>query len=234
MPENINLEPIFSFIKDLNPAYIILGGDVIDAAGMFNSESMQASQINLDWYERDVKLLQDFFKRLKSLAPKAQVVFLEGNHEERWRRVVRKYPKVFGKTINLKRDAVPKGMNIKWIEYGSYNSFYKLGDTIFIHGTVWPDAHAKKYAMDHTPYKCIYGHLHHFQSYTTRKAFSTMTPRYAVTAGCLSHTTPEWKAGAPNQWVNGFISFMYDNGSVIPSVHVIEKGKFHIGAKEYK
>jgi hypothetical protein len=125
-------------------------------------------------------------------------------------------------------------MNVQWIPYGNYNSFYRLGDTVFIHGTVWPDLHAKKYATDHTPYKCIYGHLHHFQAYTTRKAFATMSPRYALTAGCLSNTTPEWKKGAPNQWINGLISFMYSKGHVIPSVHIIENGKFIAGTKEYK
>lgn len=234
IPEQINLKPVFKYIEDLKPDYVILGGDIIDAMGLHCSESMRADQVNMDWYERDTNFLKEFLGEIYRIVPKAEVVFLEGNHEERWQRIAKKYPKVFKNVINLKRDSAVKGMNIKWIPYGTYSSYYKLGDTVFIHGTVFPDNHAKKYATDHTPYKCIYGHLHHFQSYTTRKAFSTMSPRYAVTAGCLSKTTPEWKKGAPNQWVNGFISFILDRANIIPSVHLIENGVFMAGSKEYK
>lgn len=234
MPDNINLTPVLNYVKDLQPDIIILGGDIIDAKGMHGIESMRADQIDQNWYERDKKLFKDFLSSLQQVAPKARYIYLEGNHEERYSRVMKKYPKVFKGRFNFIRDASPKGLNIKWIPYGTYSSFFRLGDTIFLHGTVWPDIHAKKYALDHTPYKAIYGHLHHFQSYTTRKSLATMTPRYAVTAGCLSHTMPEWKKGAPNQWVNGFISFVYDGKSVLPQVHLIEKGKFYVGNKEYK
>lgn len=234
IPENINLDSIFEYMKDLQPDYVILGGDIIDATGLHQSESMRADQINMDWYKRDTSILKTVFSSVKKTCPKAEIVFLEGNHEERWTRVVRRYPKVFKEIVNLKRDSIPKGLNVKWIPYGNYKSFFKLGDTIFVHGTIYPDAHAKKYALDHTPHKCIYGHLHHFQAYTTRKPLTTMSPRYAVTAGGLSKTTPEWKKGAPNQWVNGFISFILEKGHVIPSVHLIERGMFSVGKKVYK
>jgi len=232
MPDNINLEPIFKYLKDFKPDLIILGGDIIDAKGLHGFDSRPASSIDVRSYRRDVDLLKKFLYKIHSVSPKAKIIYLEGNHEERYRRIMSKFPKTFD--FDLKRDALPKELKVKWIPYATYNSFYRVADTVFLHGTVWPDSHAKRYALDHTPYKAIYGHLHHFQSYTTRKSLATMTPRYALTAGCLSHTMPEWKKGAPNQWINGFVSFTSDGKSVNPQIHLIEKGSFHVGAKEYK
>lgn len=233
LPESINLEPIFKYLHDLKPDIIILGGDIIDAMDLHGIDSRPASDFDSSWYERDVLLMQSFLTRLWKESPKSEIVYLEGNHEERYRRLMKKYPKPFEGKFRLHIDGVPKGKVIKWIPYGDYSSFYKLGDTVFVHGTIFPDSHAKKYALDHTPFKCIYGHLHHFQAYTTRKAFSTMSPRYAVTAGCLTPTTPDYKKGAPNQWTNGFISFTYDGKVVNPTVHLIENGKFAVGRKVY-
>jgi len=234
LPDSINLNPIFNYLNDYKPNIVILGGDIIDAKGLHGIDNRPANAFKIDWYKRDCKLLKDFLIKLNKIVPNAKFIYLEGNHEERYKRLMNKYPDTFKGQFNLLRDSTPKRMKIKWISYGNYNSFYRLGDTIFVHGTIYPDHHAKRYALDHTPFKCIYGHLHHFQAYTTRKAFSTMTPRYAITPGCLSHTTPEWKKGAPNQWVNGFISFELNNNTVIPTIHVIEKGRFYIGGKEYK
>lgn len=234
MPNHINLKPVLAYLQDLKPDIVILGGDIIDAKGLHGVESFKVTDFKKEWYKRDVKLLKEFLTKLYKLVPKATFIYLEGNHEERYTRLMRKYIDTFGGDFNLLRDACPEGMKVKWIPYGTYKSFYRLGDTVFLHGTVWPDIHAKKYALDHTPYKCIYGHLHHFQAYTTRKSLATMSPRYAVTAGCLTNTAPEWKKGAPNQWINGFISFAMVGSTVTPTVHLIEKGRFYVGPKEYK
>lgn len=234
IPENINLTPVLNYVKDFNPDIIILGGDIIDAKGLHGVESMRADQIDIEWYERDVKYLNDLLKDLQERAPKAEVIFLEGNHCERYTRIMKKYPKVFKGRFNFQRDAVPKDMKFKWIPYNTEKSFYKIMDTIFLHGNLYPDLHAKKYALDYTPYKCIYGHLHHFQAYTTRSNMAARDPRYAVTAGCLCHVTPEWKKGSPNQWVNGFVSFVVDKKKVIPTIHMMENNKFYVNGKEYK
>jgi predicted MPP superfamily phosphohydrolase len=225
---------VIKYIKDLKPDIVILGGDIIDAEGLHGVESFKVTDFKKEWYRRDIKLLNNFLQQLQKAAPKATYIYLEGNHEERYTRLMNKYKDTFSGDFDFIRDAAPKGMKIKWIPYGTYDSFYKLGDTIFLHGNLYPDLHAKKYALDYSPFKCIYGHLHHFQSYTTRSSLAARDPHYAVTAGCLCSTAPEWKKGAPNQWINGFISFVCDDGRVMPQVHLIENKKFYVGGKEYK
>lgn len=234
LPKSIPLNGVFDYIKDYSPDIIILGGDIIDADGLHGVDSMKAEAVDLAWYKRDCELIKGIMVKLAKAAPDATFIYLEGNHEERYARLARKYPKVFGDTFNFMRDAIPLPMLTQWIPYGNYDSFFEFGDTLFVHGTVWPDNHAKLYALRHVPYKVVYGHLHHFQAYTTHRANPRMNPRYAVTAGCLCELTPEWKKGEPHQWTNGFISFIYDGKTVIPTVHMIEKGVFNVGRKIYK
>lgn len=219
----------------MNPDTVILGGDIIDAQDMHGCESMKAADIQLAWYFRDVKLLRGFLERVQKAAPKAEIVYLEGNHEERFRRIMQKYPKPFPPgTFDLIRDATPNGMKPIWIKYGTYESFYRLGDTVFTHGTIYPDGHSKQYAQNFAPYKVVYGHLHDYQTWTIRNAFATgSSPRYAMTAGCLTHRAPDYKKGAPHKWVNGFVDFLFDGEVCTPTAHVIENGRFSIGAKVY-
>lgn len=234
LPDNIPLRPVFDYMKDFKPDVVILGGDIIDAKGMHGADSMRADQVDMGNYERDCKLLYGFLSDIRDTAPRAHYVYLEGNHCERYKRLARKYPKVFADAFNIPRDAFPKGMGIDWVEYGTYQSSVEIGDTTFIHGNIWPDAHAKAYATRYTPNKVVYGHLHHYQAYTTHRATPSMSPRYAVTAGCLCKLDPEWKRGEGHKWQNGFISFMSNNGTTVPTVHLIENGMFNVGAKVYK
>ncbi len=242
-PDNINLSPVLSYIKELyqtakkqkDSFVVILGGDIIDAEGLHGIESMSASQIKLDWYERDVKLMNDFLLSLKKVCSPNLVVFLEGNHEERYDRIMRRYPDAWGKRFDFNRDCLKKVFpKSNWISYGNYESYYKLGDCVFKHGTLYPENHAKKYAMIGLPNKTIYGHLHSIQAFTYHSDMPTLPPRYAITAGCLSHLSPEWKKGAPHMWCNGFISFTSQNGVTTPTVHIIEKGKLFVSGKEFK
>lgn len=243
MPDNIELTPVLHYVEDLykqalkskNKFVIILGGDIIDAKGMHGVESMQASQIKSEWYDRDKKLMSSLLCHLLDISPKAELIYLEGNHEERYKRVMVRYPDAWGGRFDFKRDVVDKVYpKSTWIPYGTYNSYYKIGDTIFTHGTVYPANHAKKYAEVFTPFKVVYGHLHHFQSYTIHSAMPELPAHYAVTAGCLTHTAPEWKKGQPNCWINGFIDFMSDGKVTTPTAHIITNGRFMVGGKVYE
>lgn len=235
LPDNIPLSGVFSYIKDLNPDIVILGGDIVDAANTHGCDSMKAEAIQLAWYYRDVKLLREFLTKLQKAAPNAEIIFLEGNHEQRWTRISNKYPGPFPPgTFDLVRDAAPKGMKIRWIPYGTYESYHKIGDMIFTHGNDYPTDHSKKYAMSYAPNKVLYGHLHDWQAFTIRTAMAdNKACRYAMTAGCLTHRQPDYKKGAPNKWVNGFASFVTDGEVTVPTAHVIENGWFAVGAKVY-
>jgi len=244
LPDSIEMKPVIEYIKDLykiakankDRFYLILGGDIIDAKGLHGIESMQASQIRLEWYDRDVKLLVDFLTEIKKVCTPDKVVFIEGNHEERYRRITLKYPDAFGGRFDFNKDCVKKVFpNAQWVPYATYKSFYVLGDCYFIHGT-WPlpEQHAKKIALTHTPYKVVYGHMHTWQVATIHNAIDSISARYAVTAGCLCPLAPEWKKGSPHQWINGFITFTSDGKVTTPTVHIIENNRFTVMGKEYK
>lgn len=242
LPYHINLDGFLDYVKDFQPDVIILGGDIVDADCLHSSENMKAEQIDVAWYKRDVKLLSDFLVKLAKVAPKgAHLVFLEGNHEERYQRVQKKYPKVFKKAdgqpmFDFARDVLNHSAfagKFDWIPYGDYKSFWRIGDCLFTHGTIYPDQHAKKYGSYYQPDKIVYGHIHDYQAYTVHRGDPTKPATYGVTGGCMCGLTPEYKKGSPNKWANGFVSFISTNGITIPTVHLVEQGIFNVGPKVY-
>lgn len=244
LPDNIELKPVLEYAMDFAQRakeekaefVLILGGDILDAKGMHGVESMAASQIKMSWYERDTELLRQFLTQLQEYTGKTgQLIYLEGNHEERYTRIMKRYPDAFADRFDFMRDVVVKLYpKAKWVPYGTYKSYYQLGDCVFTHGTIYPENHAKKYASVYSPYKVVYGHLHHFQAFTIHNAMPTLPAHYAVTAGCLTHLAPEWKKGAPHMWQLGFCDFVSIGGITTPTAHVINnRGIFHVGGKLY-
>ncbi len=237
LPWGIDLTAIFKYIKDFQPDTIILGGDLIDASGTHGVDGFTPDKIEREvlgdkgYYARDVKLMKGLVTEVMSNAPRAKLVVLEGNHEERYQRIAKRYPESFKDKFNFQRDSLPKGS--VWIPYGNYDSFYRIGDTLFTHGTLYPEVHAKKYAYFYAPDKVVYGHIHDFQAYTMHRGDPGKSPKYAVTAGCLCSLTPDYKKGSPHKWTNGFVSFVTRDGVTIPTVHLVEQGSFNVGAKLY-
>lgn len=238
-PWNIKLDGVMDYLKDLRPDVLILGGDIIDAAGTYGVDSWTMERVERDGftlYKRDTDILKKFLLEIEKRIPKTtKVVFLEGNHEDRYQRMFHRYPKALEGRFKFQRDAVPSGLSerFKWIPYGDYDSFFRLGDAVFTHGTIFPDAHAKKMAMCYVPSKTIYGHIHDFQAYTTHNGDPRKPGRYAVTTGCLCGRLPDYKKGAPNKWINGFTSFVCINGVVTTQSIIIENGQFMSGTKVY-
>ncbi len=232
LPYNINLSPIFAYLKDLQPDQIILGGDIVDGPDHgFESWTFEQVEKNAyGRYDQEVKLIKNLLADLKAAAPKAKIIYLEGNHEERYQRMVRRYPNTLTTRFRLDRDACP---DAKWIPYGDYDSFYKVGDCLFTHGTIFPDSHAKKMALAYIPNKIVYGHIHDFQSYTTHSGDPRKSGRYAVTAGCLCGRVPGYKKGQPNKWVSGFVSWASVNGVTSATPILLENWGFAVGGKLY-
>lgn len=229
--EAIPLGGIFAYIRDVRPTYIVLGGDVIDATGLHAAESMRAEDVKLAWFERDVHYAKMLCASFFSAAPRAQIIYLAGNHEERYARLQQKYPDLFGKTLDFEK-AIKKSVS-RYIPYGKASSYFLLGDTVFAHGDIFPEAHARKYATRYAPRKVVYGHQHDFQAWTMHRALVNDTPTYGLSVGCLCSLNPAWKKGIANRWVNGFVTFVTDGVTTTPSVHLMQDGKFEIGGTIY-
>jgi predicted phosphodiesterase len=239
LPWNIKLKGVLDYIKDTKPDIVILGGDIIDASGTFGVDAWTMEKVEkdgFDLYKRDVKLMKDLIADINDRVPKAEFIFLEGNHEERYQRMFRKYPTALEGKFKFQRDAVPESVksHFKWIPYGDYQSFWKLGDLLFTHGTLFPDSHAKKMSHAYIPNKVVYGHIHDLQAYTTHSGDPHKPGRYALTAGCLCSRLPDYKKGTPNKWVNGFVTFACVNGVTTPTPILIEDWGFMVGTKLYK
>lgn len=233
LPFNIDLTGVFKFLKDLRPDIVILGGDIIDADKTYGVDSWTMEKVEkegFEYYERDVKLFKDFIAQVKK-ATTAKLVVLEGNHEERYQRMFRRYPQALKDKFDFHRDACP---DATWIPYGDYESFYRIGDMLFTHGTLYPTIHAKKMAEAYLPNKVVYGHIHDMQSFTTHNGDPKKPGRYALTSGCLCSRSPDYKKGQPNKWINGFTTFVSVDGVTTASSILIESWGFAVGGKIYK
>lgn len=234
LPFNIRLDGILRYIKDLKPQQIILGGDIIDADGTFGIDGWTADQVEKNMfklYQRDLALLRQLLMDLRKASPKSRIIFLEGNHEERYRRPKNRYPELMRGKCELQKDI--SDLIDQWVPYGDYDAFYKVGDCLFTHGTIFPDAHSKKMAMAYLPNKVCYGHIHDFQSYTTHNGDPRKPGRYAVTAGCLCGRLPDYKKGQPNKWVSGFMTWTSVNNVTALTPILIENWGFMVGGKLY-
>lgn len=234
LPFNIDLTGVLAYIRDLKPNQIILGGDIIDADGTFGIDGWTADQVEKSMfklYDRDLGLLRNLLKELRKVSPRSSIIFLEGNHCERYRRPKKRYPELMRGKCELEKDI--SDLIHKWVPYGDYDSFYKVGDMLFTHGTIFPDSHAKKMAMAYLPNKITYGHIHDLQAYTTHNGDPRKPGRYAITAGCLCGRLPDYKKGAPNKWISGFVSWYSLKGVTTSTPIIIENNKFMVGSKLY-
>jgi predicted phosphodiesterase len=179
--------------------------------------------------------LDDLLISIKNVVAKGtKLVFLSGNHENRYFNIEKKYPDAFKGRFDFQGVVKKRFPDAKWIDYNTYDSYYLIGDCVFMHGRIFPANHAKKYAENLNPYKVVYGHLHSYQAYTIHNSGPSKGSRYAINPGCLTTLAPEWKKGAPNTWTNGFLSFVSDGKTTTPTTHLIENGRFNVGNKIYE
>jgi hypothetical protein len=71
------------FIKDVQPDKIIILGDVVDFPGISRFNKTLTDEADM---VRACLLTRKFFALVRSLCPEAEIIFTEGNHENRWDR----------------------------------------------------------------------------------------------------------------------------------------------------
>lgn len=218
-PVNIDLGAALKNAQKDNDI-VILGGDILDMKYLHGLNGKKAHYFDPDVYEADIKWVASLCKMIRKtyLKKGGKLVYLQGNHEERMNRWIKKYP-------TYKRYAFSK--HIKplvntYIPYGGYESYYILGDSIITHGTVWTDAHAKRMLASYGR-KVLYGHCHDFQVYSDRTHNMNKHSKFAMSCGCLCTKAPDWK-NSPNRWVNMYVPFVVIKGILIPKPYLLEEG----------
>ena len=222
-----SLRAVEQFMSDTQPNYIIYTGDQMDLEMLMKitKNIPEHTPIHSDYEQFDA-----IMTRHMKLCPKAKIVFIEGNHEERVRRLIEKHPTYAGSDIELERYFQFKKRGIEFIPFGKT---FKLGKLYYMHGNYYGIHHAKKTVSAYGR-SIIYGHTHDFQAHTMVTPLDVDDAHVAKSIGCLCTRNPNYKKGAPNRWVTGFhIAYFRQGGYFNDHFIKITRGKFIYGGKVY-
>lgn len=227
IPFQVRLEPVMEFIQDFKPTKVILGGDCHDwtAVSMWvkdQSRHLDGGIIQENYEELKEKLLRP----VKLAAPRAEIVYLKGNHEEWIEKALQANPNGRG-YWELEK-------NISGVTWVDVNKPHAVNENlVYIHGLYTNEFHAKKTVNAyHT--SVIYGHVHTMQSYMMVSPVDSSKFYKAQAVGCLCALNPEYMKNRPNAWVNGF-NFAYVEEETFEDYTVIMvKNKFWANGRKYR
>lgn len=231
IPYNINLKPIFRFIFDFKPDVIVLMGDIHDWTPAATWIANQGLSLKIETIRECYEQLHEVVLiPLKQVAPKAQIKYLCGNHED-W----------LTQAMALNKNGIGywglhENIKIKNIEILPPNVPYRpCSNLVYIHGTYVNEYHAKKTVLAyHT--SVLYGHTHDVQSHTVVSPVDVKHFYKGASIGCLCNLNPHYMKNRPNKWVHGF-NFCYidEKTDFFNDVQVyIINGGFWANGKYYK
>jgi len=155
-------------------------------------------------------------KRFKAAGVK-EIVYLEGNHEERFDRLVERDP-------TLADVCNPMGtIGYGWSDilcldkrgytYLPYGQVYRIGKLRLYHGNFYGGVHHSKAHLLKMGVSVLYAHWHDVQQYSICHEDGAKS---AWAIGCLKSLKPEdndWLGGRPKNWAHAFaIVDEHDNG----------------------
>lgn len=212
--------------RAVRPDLVVLNGDVVDcyAESDFLKDPIKAAASIPETHRK----VRELLGRLSDIAPG---VWLGGNHEDRWRKLlfsgsptalhlVRQHQDAAGVALDLSDPvgsfAALYGMPAYGYRYFPYQHrlYFAEGNLVVTHGQ-FVSRHAgysAKRTLEWLGVSCIVGHTHRLGSYLLTQDGVT---RGAWEGGCLCDLEPEW-VSSPN-WQQGFVVISV-NG---PKFHVV-------------
>lgn len=99
---------VLHFIQNNDIDTIILNGDILD---FYDVSSFDKEPDRINSLQREINITARLFKKLRDIKPKARIVFIKGNHENRLERYLKKHPELYSLDV-LK---LPNLLNLKKI-----------------------------------------------------------------------------------------------------------------------
>jgi UDP-2,3-diacylglucosamine pyrophosphatase LpxH len=188
---------IDKFLPDIQPEYLILGGDMIDFYGI--SRFAKDPRRALDT-QKDIDGLHGLLVKIRGLLPDTKIIYLEGNHE--YRMTTYKWTKApamtYIRALGLEQLLGLKDLDIPFISYNKYWNYKKI---YFVHGDVISkhSGYTAKNMLDKWGVNVVFGHCHR----TGKHNHTTLNGNQgAWESGCLCDTNPEYVKGKAN-WQQG-------------------------------
>lgn len=191
-----------SYAKDHKWDGWIQLGDLIDFNELSRFEAGNNRLDKVGAIQKSYKVAGEFLDRWRTIVgPKARMVYIEGNHEDRITQYLEKNPEGVGmlEAPNALRLSQRK---IEWIPFWSQGQLFKLGNAYFCHGRATGLNHTRK-MLDKYGVCLYYGHLHDIQL-TSKERWGDDKTIEAGSLGCLSRYDQTYLKGNPTNWQQGF------------------------------
>lgn len=200
-------------LKVIGPDEVVFLGDHLDAGGTFNSHQRTYTNEFTESYEDDCEAANWFLDEVQSAAPKAEMHYLEGNHEqhvERW--AARNFHSHRDAEMFLDRMGPAAALKLKdrGIQYYRRSVFYQglaipgcisLGKCFFVHG-ISHAKHADSVHLQRFGASVVFGHIHRSMGRVERTV--TSGGHGAWCPGTLAKLQPLYKHTQPSDWSHGY------------------------------
>lgn len=230
-----SVEAVFDFMAKNRDRIdgVVLTGDQLDnenishhTEGLPGLRKRGGFQADIEGFERE------FLDRIDSLVPKAQKVFIAGNHERFLTDFLEKMPEFEGclswpRLLNLTKRGyifVPQGES------------FSIGPLVVVHGDqVGSGANISKKLVDTFCTSVVMGHVHALGAHTKCSQVKVSDKWVGITLPCLTTLAPKYGRGRANSHVNGFgLVESFDGGKLFNCYPVIvSKGRFCFGGAVY-
>ena len=205
------LSILYQITEDANPDTLVCHGDVADFWQLSDHrpplvKKLKADQIDV---QETLVMVSEHLARMTEIANPRWKVFMLGNHEDRWNRLLGKIQTDQKYSELLKIPKISDVLSLDFLlglsqEGWQFNDYLEGDRTVLhdrlltIHGystTIWASrAHLQSYGTN-----VMFGHSHRIQNFTKRDLNGSIS---AWNIGCLCDLQPHWRQ-RPN-WQQGF------------------------------
>lgn len=209
------ISAFFSDLEEISPAEVVMLGDHLECGGFLSQHHTLGYVAQTEYtFEDDVHSANQLLDRIQSLASKASIDYLEGNHERRlenW--CVTQSLKNKTDAEYLRRMFSTESVlslekrGIKWFRQGFFYDDVAIPATIkrglcyFTHGSSTAQhaasEHVRKFGGN-----VVYGHTHRADSYVIRNVKEGTIGAWSP--GCLCKLQPLWQHTNPTSWTHGY------------------------------
>lgn len=194
------------FAKKWKPDLVVDGGDYFNFNYISTYDQRRARLLEGKRFKADYDLGNrdlDFWQSVSK-----EYIALEGNHDERVQRLIDEQPRFEG-LIEVDRNLHLKERGIKF--YRLREKPLMLGKLLVIHGHKATKYTARR-NLEKYKHNVVCGHIHRFEVASDGLPLLDESIM-SWTIGSLCPLQPEWRAGDPTDWSNGFAVMYLDEGT---------------------
>jgi UDP-2,3-diacylglucosamine pyrophosphatase LpxH len=226
---------VFDFIEKNRSriAGVVFTGDQLDNENISHHTEGLPGLRRKGGFQADIEGFEkEFLDPIDALLPKAQKVFIAGNHERFLTDFLEKMPE-FEDCLSWPRLLKLNERRYTFVPQGES---FSIGPLVIVHGDqVGSGQNVSKKLVEQFCTSVIMGHVHALGAHTKCSQVKVNDKWIGITLPCLTTLSPKYGRGRANSHVNGFgIVESFDGGKLFNVYPVIvSKGRFCLGGVVY-